>query len=703
MSEKSSKNFTCIRIAPVRDWDFGIFGAKDMPGKKTGLAGYLAHDFRFMLTPNAEKELIATNLVFCKKTKWKALKATHKNLRKIGIKNAFSIPARAEKTLKRLKVQVQKNSIVATALMLTISPEVLRDGNKSNPVNDKILEKYIQGTLKFLRKKFGNRLLLACLHMDELNPHISAYVLPIIKKEMIATGRPKKDEENKKREIRIETRLGHTEMFTRDELIYEKTPGTEIKVLKEVIPGTCSILQDEYADALQKEGLEVIRGVKAEPRKPRLKHVTAKRQYERMMRGVKAAEEAISEFKDLEPEEQEEMLRQWIALATEADGYRTQRDIYQVQAAEKDKNVAKLEKKLADSMRELSVAEVIEAVTGIEPIHYETSDKSVVRHGANKGRRLKIDCEFHLPSGQLIGVDNARNSFENLTPELPFFGEGAARLTGSGSINAVMYITGCGFDSAIARLANLLGDGAIQKAVVKKIDEDLEHKKNTLLIPDDSRWPELLAKLKAMKIDDAVISQARSEKFIAASHEGNILFTKQVWGGNNTESSPGMFIVDPAFPGVPVMETGEDGTFMMMDYSFAPVGEKAVKKIEKDCIICATPIDALAIKSHADYRNAHVVAIGKNPGKSTKEAMEFFKKECPNRLHFAENLLAHGRNIAEWLSEHFSGFIKNIPLAANCRSWIEAHTAPEPMDSPSMEMPITPAKDNTKSDEPTVQ
>jgi hypothetical protein len=701
MSKKSSKKFACIRIAAVRNLDFGTFGAKDMPGKKTGLAGYLAHDFRFMSTPNAKKDMIAANLVFCKKTKWKALKATHENLRKIGIKNAFSIPARAEKTLRRLKVQVQKNSIVATALMLTISPEVLRDGDKSKEVNKEILGKYIQASLKFLRNRFGNRVLLACLHMDELNPHISAYVLPVIKKEMKKSGRSKNGEKGKKREARVETRLGHTEMFTRDKLIYEMTAGTEIEVLKEVIPGTCSILQDEYANALQKEGLDVIRGVKAEPEKRRLKYVTTKRLYERMMRGVKNAEEAIAKFKELLPDEQEEMLRQWIALATESDGYRIQRDHYQIQAAGKDENIAKLDKKIADSMRELSVAEVIEAVTGIKPIPHESNGNTVVRHGANEGRRLKIDCEFRLPNGQHIGVENARNSFENLTPELPFLGEGAGRISGSGSINAVMYITGCTFDSAMARLANLFGDGAIQKAAVKKIDEELAHKKNSLLIQDNSRWPELLLKLRAMNIREEVISQAKTEKAIAANREGQILFSKQQWGGGGADSAPGILVVDPAFPEIPVMEVGEDDAFILMGGSFASISVDSVKKIETDCIICATPFDALAIKSHANYRSAHVVAVGKNPGKSTKEAIEFFREQSPNKLYFADNLLAHGKKIAEWLAEHLAGIIRTIPLPANCRSWIEAHTAPEPGDSPDVNMKNTPPMGNTKQAGPT--
>jgi len=701
MSKEHPKNFSCIRVAPVRDWDYGKFGAKDMPGKKTGLAGYLAHDFRIMETPNAERKLTESNLIFCKKTKWKPLKATRKNLRKIGIKNEFSIPSRAEKTLKRLKVQVQKNSIVATALMLTISPEVLRDGDMGNKVNEKVLEKYIQGSLKFLRKKFGNRLLLACLHMDELNPHISAYVLPLIKKEMKATGRAKKGEENKNREFRIETRLGHTEMFTRDKLIYEKTANREFEILKEVIPGTCSILQDEYADSLKKEGLDVIRGVKAEPGKRRLKYITAKRQYERMMRGVKGAEEAIAKFNVMKPDEQKEMLRQSIALATEAENYRNQRDYYQIQAAAKDEKIENLEKNIANSMRELSVAEVIEAITGIQPTHHKQSANPVVRHGANKGRKLNIESEFRLPNGQRIGVDNAKNSFENLTPELPFLGEGAKRLTGSGSVNAVMYLTGCTFDSAMARLALIFGNDSIQRAAIKKIDLEIEDKKEKLLVPDESHWPELLAKLKAMEIRDEVISQAKTEKSIAANSEGHILFAKQSWGGGDGEIKPGMVVVDPSFPTIQITETGEDDVFMLLDHGFGMDGV-AVKMLEKDSIICATPVDALAIKSHADYRSANVLAIGRNPGESAKEAVRFLAELSPGRLLFAESLLAHGKMIADWLAEHFSSIILKLPLPENFRTWIEADIAPKSGGASGNQMPITPPKDKTQQDGPTL-
>jgi hypothetical protein len=691
MSKKPTKNFACIRIVPIHKWDHGTYGVKGMAGRKTGLAGYLAHDFRFMITPNADMKLTATNLVFCKKTKWKRIAATHENLKTIGIKSEFSVPYRAEKMLRRLKVPVQKNSIVATALMLTVSPEYLRGGNLENKVNDEKLEKYINGTMKFLQNRFGNRLLLACLHMDEMNPHISAYVLPLIKKEMKKEGRPKKGEEHRKREIRVETRLGHTDMFTRDKQIMEKTENPEIEIVKEVIPGTCSILQDEYTDALREEGLNVMRGARHEPGQPRLKHVSAKKQYERMIRGMKGAEEEIAKLKDLSRKEIEELLRQAIVVATEADNLRIQRDHFQNLATAKDEKISRLEKNIAESMRELSVSEVIEAVTGIRPIHHKSNGNPLVRHGSNKVRKINIETEFHLPNGQRIGVDNAKNSFENLTPEIPFLGEGSKRLTGTGSINAVMYLTGSTYDSAMARLAVIFGNEPVQRAAVKKIDLEIDDKKNALLVPDDSHWPELLVKLKAMNIREDVVELAKTNASITANCDGHVLFRKMTWDEEGNEKPSGTVVVDPQFPEATVMETGGDDTYMLMDSGVDEDGRMIDPKM-KHVVVCATPMEALAIKSQKEHRKANVMAIGKNPGQVAKKIIELMADIHPGKMYFADNLLAHGRQIAALLAEHFSAIIQKLPVPGNFRSWIGFHTAPETKPSPSTEAPpvITP-------------
>lgn len=674
MIETSMKRFVCVRVEPIHEWDTGGNKRKRGKSKTKGLAGMLAHDFRFIETPNADKILTKTNIVFSRKTKWKPLKATHQNLEKIGIHNEYSVPLYAEELLRRLKVKVQKNSDVASAIMLTVSPEFLRDGDLQNEINQEKLDKYISGTIKFLQKRFGSRLLLACLHMDEMNPHISAYILPLLKKEMVKEGRSKSGDENKKREIRVERRLGHSELFTKDKLVIEKVGIHKVEVIKGIIPGTCSILQDEYADALKKEGLQVVRGVHAEPDLPRLKYVTAKEQYSRIIRGFENGERKIKDLKNLSPEQIEEMLRQCMALAVESENLRKDKDYYQLQAAIKDERISKLEKKVDDIVRDYPVAKVIEAITGFQPIPPKSDTSQIVRHKSNKEKFIDINCEFHFPNGQKIGVDNKRNAFQNLTPDIPFLGEGSQRTTATGSINAVMYLTGCSFDVAMARLHEIYGNDSLVRAVPKKVELTIGDKKKALLAQDESKWPELLAKLKALKIKDDVIDQAKRDKTIAANREGQLLFTKQPWTGSN---APGILVVDPQFPEIPVMETGEDDLFMLMDTEFFE-RDKDFGKVEKDTILCATPLDALAIKSQQEFRRTNVIAIGQNPGDATKEAIKFLAKEHPKRLHYADNLFEHGRQIGTWLAQHFKGMISTIPLPTKCFSWIGLNRANMP-------------------------
>jgi hypothetical protein len=381
-----------------------------------------------------------------------------------------------------------------------------------------------------------------------------------------------------------------------------------------------------------------------------------------------------------------------MAMAVESENLRKDMDYFRLLAAIKDERISKLEKKFDDIVRDLPVAKVIEAITGFQPIPTKSDASQVVRHKSTKENYIDINCVFHFPNGQKIGVDKKRNAFQNLTLEIPFLGEGSERTTAKGSINAVMYLTGCSFDTAMARLHEIYGNDSLLRAVPKKMELDVGDKKNVLLAPDESKWPELLAKLKALKIKDELIDQAKREKAIAANREGQLLFTKQPWTGDNEGDAPGILVVDPQFPEVPVMETGKDDLFMLMDTEFSYDGDH-FGKVEKDTILCATPLDALAIKSQQEFRRTNVIAIGQNPGDATKEAIKHLAKEHPKRLHYADNLFDHGRQIATWLAEHFKGLITTIPLPAKCLSWVGLNRAnmPEIIQSLEKDQPQGPS------------
>jgi hypothetical protein len=310
-----------------------------------------------------------------------------------------------------------------------------------------------------------------------------------------------------------------------------------------------------------------------------------------------------------------------------------------------------------------------------------------VRHGSNKTRKINIETEFHLPSGQRIGVDNAKNCFENLTPEIPFLGEGARRHTGAGSINAVMYLSGCSYDAATARIAEIFGNESIQRAAIKKIDLEIDDKKKDLLAPVEGDWPELLARLKAMNIHADVANLAKSNSSIATNSEGHILFTKQVWDENGNQENSGTLVIDPQFPEVTVMETGEDDTFILIDASMSDRGELMDTR-GNSTVICATPMEALAIKSQREHRNANVIAIGRNPGEITKKTLQFFAEAYPDKMFFEENLLDAGRKLAAWLSEQLGQVLKKIPLPVNFRSWIGFQIASRAEILPTKETPV---------------
>ena len=239
-----------------------------------------------------------------------------------------------------------------------------------------------------------------------------------------------------------------------------------------------------------------------------------------------------------------------------------------------------------------------------------------------------------------------------------------------------MYLTGSSYEAAMARLSSIFGEEPVKRAALKKIDSELEDKNNSLLLPDESKWPELFARLKAMNIHENVIEVAKTSSEIAANSEGHIVFTKNISDEDGNQRNSGTLVVDIQFPDVTVMETSEDDTFSIIDMN------------AKHTVICSSPLDALAIKSQDEHRDANVISIGKNPGEFTKKTLQFFAEAYPNKIFFAENLLDAGRKLAAWLSEQIGQVINKIPLPENFRSWIGFQIASRTEISPMKETPI---------------
>jgi len=167
MTDYKEKNFSFIRVHPIKTWGRGDLTKSR---KKWGLSGNVAHDLRFIKAPNASSKRKALNLIICAKTDWKPLPATKKNLKKIGIKNSEFLMEIAIEMIAEKGIVVQENHVKAAMLMAAISPEYLRDGNLDNKLNPEKSRKLVEGTTAYLKKKYGFRLLMMVYHGDEQTP-----------------------------------------------------------------------------------------------------------------------------------------------------------------------------------------------------------------------------------------------------------------------------------------------------------------------------------------------------------------------------------------------------------------------------------------------------------------------------------------------------------------------------------------------------
>ncbi len=123
------------------------------------LRGNEAHTARARKTPNASPEVT--------------------NVRLIGSPNDPDLA-----TLIKDKIGSQKirsNAVLAVEMVLTASAEYFRPEApfKAGTYDEQRLDDFVQATLTWLRSTWGDRLVRAELHLDEITPHIHAYIVPL--------------------------------------------------------------------------------------------------------------------------------------------------------------------------------------------------------------------------------------------------------------------------------------------------------------------------------------------------------------------------------------------------------------------------------------------------------------------------------------------------------------------------------------------
>jgi hypothetical protein len=669
MFDNKPKNFSFIRVHPIKKWDRGNLTKSR---KEWGLTGNVAHDLRFIEALNANSKLRATNQILCAKTNWKPLSATKENLKRIGIKGPEFLAEMAIGMIAKKGIVVQENHVKAAMLMAAISPEFLRDGNLDNEINPEKSRKFVEGTTSFLQKKYGDRLLMMVYHGDEQNPHISAYVLPLIEKKIKAMGRPVKGMESQPREIRLEWRLSFADFFRRDKRIVKVDPSTKETKFIGYEHGPCTVLQDEYAEELMKNGLEVQRGVRKADEERALNYETTKERYDRLRTPP-------TEIEGMDFEKLRKWASQIIPVVKEVVRARRERDHYQKAAGHHQQRATTLEKTLAGLQREIRVEDVIKKLTGLDPNEPGFADGPGTDGISSPNKRRKdIELEFLLSNGQRIGVTND-NAFENLTPEIPFPQPNTKRSKGRGAISTVKYLTGWDHPQATAWLADNFGDDVASQEIARLFREEISvdrdeptrvrrnyHAVETIVdlqTPDDSQWPDACRTLtETFRFRNESFDELRKSEWIAANRHGHFVFQKlQI---SDTGLVPaGSFVVDPSHPAINLCETG-DGLHINP-------GE------DDKLIVCATPTDALAIKSSPENHNATVVAIGGNPTEATIATLSHLIKNHRGIKLLAENLTMAGQRLAAWIALHFSTLTK-LPLPEGFAHWLDVHRLAPP-------------------------
>ena len=78
--------------------------------------------------------------------------------------------------------KLRKNGVLAMDTLITLSPDVFRNGDENNEIDPELVERFVQGATEWLDQRFyKGRVISMVLHMDESNPHIHATVLPLDK------------------------------------------------------------------------------------------------------------------------------------------------------------------------------------------------------------------------------------------------------------------------------------------------------------------------------------------------------------------------------------------------------------------------------------------------------------------------------------------------------------------------------------------
>lgn len=94
------------------------------------------------------------------------------------------VPALVKERIKDHGVKTRVNSVLAFEMLLSASPEHFRPDfpEQAGTWDAQRLEEWVESSTKWLKKKYGDRVISAVLHLDESTPHIHAVIVPVDEK-----------------------------------------------------------------------------------------------------------------------------------------------------------------------------------------------------------------------------------------------------------------------------------------------------------------------------------------------------------------------------------------------------------------------------------------------------------------------------------------------------------------------------------------
>ncbi|MEO1433498.1 MAG: MobV family relaxase [Cyanobacteria bacterium J06633_8] len=123
------------------------------------LKGNEAHTIRERDTPNANPEVT--------------------NIRIIGSSNNIDLATLVKEKIGKQKIR--SNAVLAVEMLLSASASYFRPQapHEAGVYDKQRLDKFVEATVNWLQSSWGERIIRAELHLDEITPHIHAYLVPL--------------------------------------------------------------------------------------------------------------------------------------------------------------------------------------------------------------------------------------------------------------------------------------------------------------------------------------------------------------------------------------------------------------------------------------------------------------------------------------------------------------------------------------------